>query len=56
MICCRHVSVLGTNRASDGRVARHAHLRTRQSQATVALPFALMCAIIGAGSTCRSLI
>jgi hypothetical protein len=52
----RHVSVLGMNRAGDGHTARHAHLRMHQSPATLALAFALMCAIIGAGSTCRSLI
>jgi hypothetical protein len=40
------------NRADDGRTARHAHLRMHRSPATVALAFALMCAIIGAGSTC----
>ena len=34
----------------------HAHLRTHRSPATVALAFALMCAIIGVGSTCRSLL
>jgi len=56
MMCCRRMSVLATNRARDGRVARHAHLRTSRSQATVALPFASMCATIAIGSTYRSLI
>ena len=56
MICCQRVSVLDTNRARDGRAVRHAHRRAYRSLATVALAFALMCAIIGAGSTCPSLI
>jgi sugar/nucleoside kinase (ribokinase family) len=56
MMYCRRVSVLDTNGASDGRVARHAHLRTHQSPATVALAFASMCAIIAVVSTCRLLI
>jgi len=56
MMCCPPAIVLDLNHARDGRAARHAHLRTRRSPATVALAFALMCAIIGAGSTCPSLI
>ena len=35
---------------------RPAHLRTPGSRATVASPFAMMCAIIGVGSTCQLLI
>ena len=39
---CRRVSALATNRAHDGRAARHAHLRTgHRSPATVALAFAI---------------
>ena len=49
------VSVRATNRARNGRAVRHAHRRARRSLATVALTFALMCAIIKVGSTCRSL-
>ena len=49
-------SVLDTNRARDGRAVRHAHLRMSRSRATVANPFASMCAIIAVGSTCRLLI
>ena len=51
----RHVSVLDTNREHDGRAVHPAHLRTHRSPATVALPFALMCAIIGGGNICQSL-
>ncbi len=42
--------------ARGGCAMRHAHLRTHRLRVTVALAFALICAIIGAGSTCRSLI
>ena len=56
MICCQRVNVLDTNRARDGRALRHAHRHTHRSRATVAIPFALMCAIIAIGSTCRLLI
>ena len=56
MMCCRRVSGLDTNRGRDGHAARPAPLRTHRSPATVALPFALMCAIIAVGSTCQSLI
>ena len=56
MMCCRRVSVLDTNRARSGRPACPAPLRTHRSPATVALPFVLMCAIVGTGSTCRSLL
>jgi len=55
LMCCRRVRVLATNRARDGRVVRHAHRRTNQSPAIVALAFASMSTIIGVGSTCRSL-
>jgi hypothetical protein len=49
------VGVPATNRALNGRAVRHAHHRTHRSPATVALPFALMCAIIRVANTCRSL-
>jgi len=53
MICYPRLSVLDLSRARDGRAVHHVPLRTPRSRTTVALAFALMCAIIRVGSTCR---
>ena len=55
IICCRRLRVLDTNRGHGGRVPHDAPLHTRRLRATVALAFALMCAIIGveAPADCR---